>query len=269
LSAAATSSNQSVLELIDSHCHFDFQVFDPDREAVWRDCRAQGLTDLILPGTDPTQWQRARDLSHSREGLWFSVGLHPWWLDSAKGHDWEGSLVELLQDPKCVALGECGLDKLIDTPMAEQEQYLVRQLDLARDWNKPVILHCVKAHNSLIRLLKQHTLPKGGVVHAFTGSTEIAKTYWKMGFRLGVGGSITYPRAKKTRAAVAALPEQALLLETDAPDMPLVGRQGQRNSPQYLEMIVRELAALRLVSPEQIARQTAANARDLFGITPP
>ena len=258
-----------MLELIDSHCHFDFEAFDPDREAVWRDCRARGLTDLVLPGTDPAQWRRAQRLSHSREGIWFSVGLHPWWLGLATGQDWQTPLVELLQDPKCVALGECGLDQLIDTPMAEQERLLARQLRLARDSNKPVILHCVKAHNPLIRLLKQTPLPKGGVVHGFTGSAEIAETYWKMGFRLGVGGSITYPRARKTRAAVAGLPEQALLLETDAPDMPLAGRQGQRNSPQYLEVIARELAGLRQVSPEQVARQTSANARDLFGLTPP
>lgn len=258
-----------MLELIDSHCHFDFEAFDADREAVWRDCRARGLTGLIVPGTDPVQWQRARDLSHSRDGIWFSVGLHPWWLGCAAGQDWEAPLAALLQDPKCVALGECGLDKLIDTPMAEQERLLTRQLELAREWDKPAILHCVKAHNPLIRLLKQHPLPRGGVVHAFTGSTEIAETYWKMGFRLGVGGSITYPRARKTRAAVAVLPEQALLLETDAPDMPLAGRQGERNSPQYLEVIARELADLRQVSVEQISRQTSVNARQLFGLTPP
>ena len=258
-----------MLELIDSHCHFDFEAFDSDRETVWRDCRVRGLTDLLLPGTDPDQWQRARRLSHSHEGLWFSVGLHPWWLKAATGRDWQTPLVELLRDPKCVALGECGLDKLIDTPMAEQEQLLVRQLRLARDSNKPVILHCVKAHNPLIRLLKQTPLPKGGVVHAFTGSVEIAETYWRMGFRLGVGGSITYPRARKTRSAVTSLPEQALLLETDAPDMPLSGRQGRRNSPEYLELIARELAGLREVTVEQIARQTSANARDLFGLTPP
>lgn len=252
--------------LIDSHCHLDFEVFDRDREALWSRCRSQGIHQLVIPGTDPDQWVRARSLCESPHLDWyFAAGMHPWWLDRA-GEDWESACRDFLAHPRCVAVGECGLDKHIDTPMSEQEALLEVHLEMARACDKPVILHCVKAHNELIRRLKRHRFSRGGVVHAFSGSADIAQTYWQMGFRLGVGGVITYERARKTRAAVSRVPLEALLLETDAPDMPVSGRQGERNSPEFLPVIAQTLAGLRGCPVEQVARQTTDNTRQLFRI---
>lgn len=251
--------------LIDSHCHLDFDVFDRDRNELWSRCRSAGVGQLIVPGTDPDQWVRARSLCEAQPDWYFAAGVHPWWLDRA-ADDWEELCQRALTHPLCVAVGECGLDKHIEAPMIRQEALLDTHLDMARACDKPVILHCVKAHNELIRRLKRHRFPRGGVVHAFSGSADIATTYWQMGFRLGVGGVITYERARKTREAVSRVPLDALLLETDAPDMPLAGRQGERNSPEYLPVIAQTLAGLRDCPVEQVVRQTTDNSRQLFSL---
>jgi len=128
----------------------------------------------------------------------------------------------------------------------------------------PLVVHCRKAHNELLRELNKTSLPAGGVIHAFTGSYEMACDYVSRGFYLGVGGSITYPRAQKTRDALARISLEYLVLETDAPDMPLSGYQGQRNTPLQLPAIAQSLAGLHGVSMQTVAAITAANARKLF-----
>lgn len=143
---------------------------------------------------------------------------------------------------------------------------MIWHLQLAIEFNKPVILHSVRAHHYLLPILKKYRPQRGGVIHAFSGSYETAKQYWDAGFYLGIGGTISYERAAKTRAAVQQMPLESLVLETDAPDMPLQGTQGQRNSPEKLLEIAHCLAALRAQSVEQIAQQTSANTWKLFGI---
>ncbi|WP_036186445.1 TatD family hydrolase [Marinimicrobium agarilyticum] len=252
-------------ELIDSHCHFDFEAFDEDREDIWSRCRSAGVRQLLIPGTEPEQWARAQGLCEAMPDWYFAAGIHPWWQYKVRGKEWLDACRRALSHSHCLAVGECGLDKFIDTPMAEQEALLEQHLQLAYEQRLPIVLHCVKAHNELIRWLKRYPLERGGVIHAFSGSVDIAETYWQMGFRLGVGGTITYERAKKTREAVSRIPAEALLLETDAPDMPLCGRQGERNSPEYLPDVARGLAELRGVTIEEIAAITTANAQLLFG----
>jgi TatD DNase family protein len=137
-------------------------------------------------------------------------------------------------------------------------------LQIAQETALPLIIHCHKAHNELIVDLKNFNFPAGGVIHAFSGSYEIAMTYWQMGFRLGIGGTITYERAHKTRQTVTRVPLEALLLETDAPDMPLNGNQGERNSPVNIVRIAQTLADLRGETLETIASQTTSNSQTLF-----
>lgn len=262
--------------LFDSHCHFDFEAFDHDRSAVWQSCQSAGIGQLMIPGVAPAQWSRAARIAGECPGIYHSAGLHPWWLNGfldgqALDRNREAalldSLTEALQAPGCLAVGECGLDMNISTPLAVQKKVLTLHLEVARSRGLPVILHNVRAHNPLLRLLKAQPLPRGGVLHAFSGSVEMAREYWSLGFYLGIGGTITYPRARKTRSAVAQMPLEALVLETDAPDMPLCGHQGERNSPEQLARVAQELAQLRNLSPADVARQTTANSRTLFGLT--
>lgn len=252
---------------IDSHCHFDFTEFDVHRERIWRNCQALGVRQLVIPGVNPAQWQHAATMSSSFTGIYFGVGLHPWWgNECVSNEELFSQLISAAEQMGCVAIGECGLDAFIDIPMLKQQAILEVHLRAAIATQLPVIIHCRNAHTELLLALKKYKLKKGGVIHAFSGSLQLAQQYWALGFYLGIGGTITYARANKTRTAVAQLPLAALVLETDAPDMPLSGKQGSPNSPESIPLIAQVLAELRGESIEKIATQTTQNARALFGI---
>lgn len=263
---ASDSKDKKGLELIDSHCHFDFSAFDSDREQVWEQCQQLGTQRLLIPGVSPEQWAHARKLCQDNDGLVYAAGLHPWWLEKVTldAQALSEAIRAELKQPSCHAIGECGLDALQDMPVEQQLPLLEVQLQLAAELQVPIIIHCVRAHNPMIRALKQHQFAAGGVIHAYSGSYEQAMQYWQMGFYLGVGGTITYERAKKTRDAVSRLPLDALLLESDAPDMPLEGHQGERNTPAAITDVAQMLADLRGEAVTRVAQQTSANARRLF-----
>ena len=253
------------MKLFDSHCHFDFAPFEDDRESLWSQCTEFGICHLLIPGIEPAQWQSASYLSERFQGVLTAAGLHPWWLEKAQlpaPDDW----YKALSAPLCVAVGECGLDAAIETPMAKQEAVFSRHLEMAIDSDLPLIIHVRQTHNETLRCLKRYCPPAGGVIHGFTGSREMAMEYWKLGFYLGVGGSITYPRANKTRMAIQSMPLEALLLETDAPDMPLYGFQGQPNSPLQLLRVAQSLAELVQQPVEEVADQTTQNSYRLFDL---
>lgn len=258
----------------DSHCHFDFADFDYDRDSVWHECLAKGICNLIIPGVSPKQWNSAVALANHYDGIYCAAGLHPWWAEQELGSgelanylsELKEEIVLALGNAKCVAIGECGLDASIDFPMDIQQKIFDTHVQIAHEKKMPLIIHCRKAHNDVLQRLKSYDLPAGGVIHGFSGSYEMANQYWAMGFRLGIGGTITYERAHKTREAARQLPLEAILLETDSPDMPLQGKQGARNSPVYLAQIANALADLRPESLAEIAKQTALNAQSLFKI---
>ena len=253
------------MHLFDSHCHFDVSEFDLRRETLWASCYTAGVKQLLIPGVAPKQWSKAEALAYQYEGVVMSAGLHPWWLDKAQLPT-ESEWRETLQKRCCVAVGECGLDAAIDIPLNKQQAIFEQHLEMAKISALPIIIHVRQTHNETIRLLKKYQLPQGGVIHGFTGSKEIAMQYWQMGFYLGVGGSITYSRANKTRRAIQVMPLESLLLETDAPDMPLQGYQGQANSPLRLVEVANTLAILKSETLEHIAQQTTKNSQRLFGL---
>ncbi len=230
----------------------------------------------MIPGVAPQQWQTAAAIAQQYKNIVIGVGLHPHWIQKdlaseSISHyltDIRQQLEQNIHQQNCVAVGECGLDSFIETPLQIQQQVLSVHLQLAQETELPLIIHCRKAHNELFALLQEYDLPDGGVIHAFSGSYELAARYWGMGFRLGIGGTITYDRAQKTRAAVKQLPLEAILLETDAPDMPLSGKQGERNSPVNIIEVAQALADLRGETLATIAAQTTRNAQTLFKITP-
>ncbi|GAB2883474.1 TatD family hydrolase [Microbulbifer echini] len=262
------------MKLIDSHCHFDFEIFNHDRAQVWQRCVDAGVCRLVIPGVSASQWRPLALLVNSQPQWSAAVGIHPWWVKknlvqvagSTSTTQLGKGLTEHLSQNPCVAIGECGLDAAIDTPLELQVAVFKIQLEIASELRLPLILHVHRAHNEVLKLLKQYHLPGGGVVHAFSGSEQMAMDYWKMGFYLGVGGTITYARAVKTRRTFAQMPLESLVLESDAPDMPLSGRQGQRNSPENLPLIAAELAALRDASLQEVAAATRKNTEILFSL---
>ena len=262
------------MPLVDSHCHLDFDAFAPDRAEVWKRCISRGVNRLVIPGVSIPQWRHLFALVKTQPGWFGAVGVHPWWVKdlAIAPAQLSRAVVERVErersgiENRCVAVGECGLDANIETPMEQQIAVFEAQLDAANTVSLPVIVHCVRAHNEVIRALKNNRPKKGGVIHAFSGSREIAETYIELGFYLGVGGTITYERAAKTRGTVASVSLERLLLESDAPDMPHAGRQGQRNSPEYLPSLAETLAALRGESVDAVIAQTEKNARSLFAL---
>lgn len=265
-----TTTSSQETTLFDSHCHFDFSAFNERQMAIWQACQQMRIKHLVIPGTSPEQWGRGQHLSELLDGVYFSAGIHPWFL-SETPLDLPLTLAAQLQHENCIAIGECGLDGSIDTDLSMQLAIFKTHLELADKHQLPLIIHAHKAHNSVQQQLKKYAPVKGGVIHAFTGSIDLAQSYIKLGFKLGIGGSITYPRARKTRFAAANLPLQALLLETDAPDMPLHGHQGEANSPERLTEIAQCLYALRrdagkTETLDEIMRQTTDNSRSLFNV---
>lgn len=265
------------MPFFDSHCHFDFARFDEDRMQVWQRALALGVKGLLIPGVEPAQWPVAHKLSHELPDCYFAVGIHPWWIgklatDPLALQFYAFQMSRLMDEERisgrmrCVAIGETGLDKNIATPMAQQRDLLDWHIELANQFQRPLIVHSVKAHNELIAQCKKRKPLYGGVVHGFSGSYETAMQYINMGFYIGAGGTISYARAQKTRTAFARIPLEFVLLETDAPDMPLNGQQGQRNSPENIPRIAQFLAGLRGETVETIATVVWENNRRLFGV---
>lgn len=249
----------------DSHCHLDFAVFDHDREVLMKQAVELGILQQLVPGVSIQQFGNVLALREQYpDQVHIALGLHPCFI-----HQHPANALALLADQlsqtRVCALGEMGLDGRAGMASAAIQQMLLEaQLKLARDWDLPVILHVVKAHEVMLSLLKRYALPRGGVVHAYSGSIEQAKQYAKLGFKLGFGGAISYPKAHRQHRMVRELPLEWLLLETDAPDMPLEGAQDQRNSPLQLIRVAEHMAELRQLSLEQIAWQTRRNAIALF-----
>ena len=264
---------ERMYNFIDSHCHFDFPQFDVDRETVWKVCReSKGIKALVMPGVNPEQWAKLAHLSRFEANMYFGVGVHPWWINKGVGQTASSllSFDQLYQScssylglRQCIAIGECGLDTTIDVAMAKQVKILEWHMQLAELLNLPIILHCVKAQNTLIEVMNRYP-NVNGVVHAFSGSLEAAEQFWRRGFHLGIGGTITYGRASKTRNTVQRVPLEWLVLETDSPDMPLSGRQGSRNSPENLPDIAHVLAAMRHISVPELAEVVYQNTLKLF-----
>ncbi len=256
--------------LIDSHCHLDFDKFDTDRESVIGECQGQGITKILVPGVSSEHWQRQIDLCQHHPMLTFALGLHPYFLSDETIASLE-KLDALLSEHKgkVVAVGEIGLDGYVAKQRngADERKQLIffeEQLNLASKHALPVVIHHRQSHNHIIRLLKQKRFHLGGVIHAFSGSLQEAKSYIELGFMLGAGGTITYDRAAKTRQVFKTIGLEHILLETDAPDMPLQGFQGQRNSPVRVVAVAECLAELRGESVQYISQQTDKNFHRLF-----
>lgn len=257
------------MQLIDTHTHLDFPDFDADRDAVLERCRALGVEKLVVLGVYQANWQRLWDLVQKEDGLHAAFGLHPIYLQQHRPEhltELRGWLELLAGHPKLCALGEFGLDWYLEGLDREGQQALFEaQLALAAEFALPALLHVRRAHAATIATLKRYRLPRGGIVHAFAGSAEEAREYLKLGFRLGLGGAATWPQANRLRKVVAQLPLEAIVLETDAPDMAPSMHAGRRNSPEYLPEICAVLAGLRGIAAEELAAASSRNAYELFG----
>ena len=257
---------------IDTHCHLDAREFDADRAAVVERARAAGVTRLVLPAVEAGNFEAVRELAHAYDNV-YALGIHPLYVERAAEADLErlrDALHARRGDPRLVAVGEIGLDHFVPgLDRARQQRFYLAQLALAREAGLPVILHVRRSADALLAGLRRIAV-RGGIVHAFNGSAQQAAGFVGLSFKLGFGGAMTHERALQIRRLAALLPDEAIVLETDAPDIPpqWLYRNAQqratqaqaRNEPAELPRIAETLAALRGWTPAQTAAMTAANA---------
>lgn len=262
---------------IDTHCHLDAPEFEPDRADVVARAVAAGVHQIVLPAVNVNNLATVRELAH-RHGLTYAMGIHPLCVDQADDGDLARLDAELQRhrgDPRLVAVGEIGIDHFVPGLSRERQvHFYAEQLALARRHALPVLLHVRRSADTLLKHLRGQAGSITGIAHAFNGSTQQAQAFVELGFKLGFGGAMTFDRALQIRRLARALPADAIVIETDAPDIPphwlyrtaamrkADGNPAQaRNEPAQLPRIAAELAALRGLRVEALAAQTSANAR--------
>lgn len=259
---------------IDTHCHLDAAEFSADRAQVRADARAAGVDHIVIPAVQRTHWREVIALAHRHKDS-YALGIHPLYTPHAQEADITALrelLAEVKDDPHLVAVGEIGLDFFVPGLDADKQIWFYeQQIQVAREFQLPVILHVRKSSDRLLKTLRAAPVV-GGIAHAFNGSLQQAKTFIDLGFKLGFGGAVTYERARKLREMAATLPLESMVMETDAPDIQphwiyttaqerAAGKQQGRNSPAQLPRIAQEVAALRGISADALADATGRNAR--------
>lgn len=256
--------------LIDTHCHLDATEYDADRDAVAQRALEAGVERIIVPSVAAFNFQATVNC-RQYPGVEIALGMHPMYVHvHQEAH--LAQLEEAIRIHQPVAIGEIGLDRFqscIDRPgvlehdLHLQEFYFSEQLKLARKYNLPVLLHIRRANDQILKFLRRIKVP-GGIAHAFNGSMQQAQEFIKLGFKLGFGGAFTYTRATNLRKLAVELPLDSIVLETDGPDIPPEWIARQRNEPAEVAPIASALAALRNMSPDDIARITTENARQIL-----
>jgi TatD DNase family protein len=271
---------QSMTAWIDSHCHLDAPEFGPDVQVVRERAQQAGVRLCVIPAVAAAHFEKVRSLAHSC-GDGYALGIHPLFVARAADADLaqlDAALLRYRDDPRLLAVGEIGLDFFVPelklSPLRERQEFFYReQLKLARQHGLPVIVHVRRSADRLLKYLRALAPPEGwcGIAHAFNGSQQQAEAFIGLGFKLGFGGAVTFESARQIRQLAMSLPLDALVLETDAPDMPPHwlyqtaqvraegGAQG-RNEPAELPRIAQVLADLRGISTEELALASTANA---------
>ena len=259
--------------LIDTHCHLDAAEFDADRAFVATETLHLGVSAVVVPAVHRNNFDAVMKLAHNYSHIHYALGIHPMYVNQSHPQNLDALKKYLLQtissNKPPVAIGEIGLDYFVTTENREQQiHFFTEQLKLAKAFDLPVILHVRRAVDDILKYCRQYKL-RGGIAHAFNGSYQQAEEFIKLGFKLGFGGAMTYPRALKIRELATKLPLEAIVLETDSPDIPPVWlkyEQGDivRNTPLELPKIAEVFAILRGLKLAQVADITTNNARNIL-----
>jgi TatD DNase family protein len=255
--------------IIDTHCHLDDARYQEDVEEVIEEAKRHGVQKYIIPGADPSTLQRAVEIADRYEGVYFSVGVHPY---DAKVYD-RSFLEPFVTHPKCVAIGECGLDyfrlpkeaEAIEEEKRLQKEVFIDQVKWARSLDLPLIVHIREASLDALEILKMHAGDQGGVLHCYNAHPSLLELA-SLNFYYGIGGVVTFKNAKKLIEIYPKIPQERLLLETDAPYLTPTPHRGKRNQPSYTTHIAQKMAQLSNVAYREIEAVTTSNAQRLFGI---
>jgi TatD DNase family protein len=253
----------------DTHCHLDAHEFGNDAGAIARSAKEQGVSRIVIPAIARDNFKTVVELAAQNDNCAYALGIHPIYVPHAAESDLDvlrDMAKAALGDPRFVAIGEIGLDFFIpalkeNALREKQEHFYSEQLKIARDLDLPVLLHVRRSQDIILKYLRRIDTP-GGIAHAFNGSHQQAKSFIDLGFRLGFGGAMTFPRALQIRRLAVEMRAESLVLETDAPDISPAWLHPQRNSPEQLPRLGEALAELRGMAPEELARITSANAEE-------
>ena len=252
--------------LIDTHCHLDAAEFDADRDEVHAAAMAAGVSQIVVPGVAVDGFAKLKSVVARYPGCHAAYGIHPLYVMQAR----EGDLATLRQwlaQERPLAVGEIGLDFYVaDLDPVRQAHYFAEQLKLAREFDLPVILHVRRSIDQVLKHLRRIRV-RGGIAHAFNGSRQQADEFIKLGFKLGFGGAMTYSGSTRIRAVAAELPLDAIVLETDAPDIPPAWLNRGRNAPAELSAMAAVLAELRGLSLAEVMAASSNNAREVLHFT--
>lgn len=249
--------------LVDTHCHLDAAEFDVDRDSVAAAAMQAGVGLIVVPAVERANFGAVASVCREHAGCGAAYGIHPMYVQRAREEDLD-ALRQTLQRERALAVGEIGLDHFVEPrDEAQQAFYFSAQLQIARDNDLPVLLHVRRAIDPILKQLRLCRVT-GGIAHAFNGSRQQADEFIKLGFKLGFGGAMTFPRARRIRELAATLPLDAIVLETDAPDIPPQWTVGARNSPDQLPRIAQTLADLRGIPLQEVAAHTTANASSVL-----
>jgi len=257
-------ADSSKIELIDTHAHLDSADYNDDRAAVIARTFAEKI-GVITVGVDLSSSEAALELAQHHRFIWAGVGIHP---HEARTFDAQVTkqLRKLSADPKVVAIGEIGLDYYRDlSPRSTQRDVFVKQIELANDFDLPVIIHNRESTKDMLAILRKHR-PKSGVIHSFLGDIDLAREFMELGLCLGIGGPLTFKKNDILRDAVSQIPLDRILLETDCPYLTPVPYRGKRNEPVYVRYVAEEIARIKAIPVENVAATTTESARQLFGI---
>ena len=253
--------------LIDTHTHIDMDNYKDRFDEVLATAKDYGVSKVVIPGVAPSGFKRIAELCNKYENVYGAVGVHPEDLDSYN-EEAENLICEYLKQKKIVAVGEIGLDYYWDKSQIErQKEIFEKQILIAKQAGKPVLVHDREAHLDTFEILKKTKANDVGVVmHCFSGSPEFAMVCVREGFYIALGGVVTFKNAKKVKEVAKIVPLDRLLLETDAPYMTPVPYRGKENQPAYVKFVAQEIANLRGISFEDVAQITTENAKKLLAI---
>ncbi|MDD5405875.1 MAG: TatD family hydrolase [Sulfurovaceae bacterium] len=255
--------------IIDTHCHLDDNRYDEDIEDIINRAIKNGVKKFIIPGADPNTLEKSVSISEKFDEVYFAVGVHPY---DAKNYDRE-FLTKFITHKKCIGVGECGLDYYrlpestedIENEKALQKKVFLDQIDLAKKYQKPLIVHIRNASHDCVNILEELEGTKGGVLHCYNADHELLKLA-EHNFYFGIGGVLTFQNARKLVEVYPRIPLDKLLIETDAPYLTPNPHRGERNEPGFCIFVADKMASLSGISRDEIADITTKNAQMLFGI---
>lgn len=253
--------------IFDTHAHYDDEQFDTDRETLLASMPEQGVGTIVNVSATYESCERVVELVKRHSFMYAAVGIHPDEVGSLNEARFQ-QMKELCKQEKVVAVGEIGLDYYWDNESHDvQKEWFVRQLDLARELNLPVLIHSREAAADTMEIMKEHGQGLRGVIHCYSYSKEQAKDYVKMGYYIGVGGVVTFKNARKLKETVEEIPLTSIVLETDCPYLAPVPFRGKRNNSSYIKYVAEEIAEIKGISYGAVVEQTEKNARDLYNLT--